>query len=389
MNRRTLLSGAAAVSLSRPVFSSTAGENPFRVGVIGHTGRGNYGHGLDKVWLRLPETRIVAVADADTGGLEKARQRLKVEKGFSDYREMLDKERPEIVAVCPRHPDQHAAMILEAIAAGAAGIYVEKPFVRTLVEVDQIREAAAKTGVKIAVAHRNRYHPTLGTIDRILQNDGDRKIGKLLEIRGRGKGDQRGGDEDLWVLGTHVLNLFSYFGGKPLEGSASLYHRGEKVAKHHIHEGKEALGPLAADEIHARFRMERGFTAFWDSVANDGTKNHGFGLHLVGSEGAVAIKCDGKPLAHFRNGNPFDPANRSTWEPIGPEDPGQVADVHNHVTACRDLIEAIRQDRQPLCDLEEGALTVEMVMAVFASHFQGGGGVAIPLGERNHPLDLG
>ena len=58
-----------------------------------------------------------------------------------------------------------------------------------------------------------------------------------------------------------------------------------------------------------------------------------------GSEGAVAIKCDGKPLAHFRNGNPFDPANRSTWEPIGPEDPGQVADVHNHVTACRDLID--------------------------------------------------
>lgn len=389
MNRRSLLSGAAASTLSGPLFSSTEGANPVRVGVIGHTGRGNYGHGLDKVWLRLPETRIVAVADADVEGLRKARQRLQVERGYSDYREMLEKERPEVVAVCPRHPDQHAAMILEAVAAGASGIYVEKPFVRSLLEVDQIREAAGRTGVKISVAHRNRYHPTLEIVDRILQNGGDRRIGKLLEIRGRGKGDQRGGDEDLWVLGTHVLNLFSYFGGKALDASASLYHRGEKVAKHHIHDGKEALGPLAADEVHARFRMERGITAFWDSVANDGTNNHGFGLHLVGSEGVVAIKCDGKPLAHFRRGNPFDPANRSVWEPIGPEDPGEVADVHNHVTPCRDLLDAIRQDRQPLCDLEEGALTVEMVMAVFASHFQGGASVSIPLAKRKHPLDLG
>lgn len=389
MNRRTLLSGAAAASLSQPLFPSQEAQTPVKVGVIGHTGRGNYGHGLDKVWLRLPETRIVAVADPDKEGLKKATQRLKVEKGYSDYRELLVEERPEVVAVCPRHPDQHAAMILAAISSGAAGIYVEKPFVGALSEVDQIRQAASKTGVKIAVAHRNRYHPTLKTVDDILQNNGERKIGKLLEIRGRGKGDHRGGDEDLWVLGTHVLNLFSYFGGKALDASASMYHRGEKVAGHHIHPGKEALGPLAADEVHVRFRMARGITAFWDSVANDGTKNHGFGLHLVGSEGVVAIKCDGKPLAHYRAGNPLDPANRSTWEPIGPEDNDQVADVHNHVIPCRDLLEAIQQDRQPLCDLEEGAMTVEMVMAVFASHFQEGARVSIPLVERKHPLDLG
>ena len=32
-------------------------------------------------------------------------------------------------------------------------------------------------------------------------------------MRGRGKGDRRGGAEDLWVLGSHVLNLMTYFGG--------------------------------------------------------------------------------------------------------------------------------------------------------------------------------
>ena len=41
------------------------------MGVIGHTGRGNYGHGLDVVWNLLDETSIGAVADANEGGLAK------------------------------------------------------------------------------------------------------------------------------------------------------------------------------------------------------------------------------------------------------------------------------------------------------------------------------
>ena len=31
--------------------------NEYRVGVIGSTGRGNYGHGLDTVWRELPKTK--------------------------------------------------------------------------------------------------------------------------------------------------------------------------------------------------------------------------------------------------------------------------------------------------------------------------------------------
>ena len=40
----------------------------YRIGVIGETGRGNYGHGLDKVWLALPDCEIVAVADSNEPG---------------------------------------------------------------------------------------------------------------------------------------------------------------------------------------------------------------------------------------------------------------------------------------------------------------------------------
>ena len=41
----------------------------YRAGVIGHTGRGNYGHSLDTVYLGMEEIELVAVADADADGL--------------------------------------------------------------------------------------------------------------------------------------------------------------------------------------------------------------------------------------------------------------------------------------------------------------------------------
>jgi hypothetical protein len=50
-------------------------QSRFRIGVIGHTGRGNYGHGLDTVWLEMPDSEIVAVADADPTGLAAAQKR--------------------------------------------------------------------------------------------------------------------------------------------------------------------------------------------------------------------------------------------------------------------------------------------------------------------------
>ena len=81
MNRRTVLR-AGSVALSSGI--SFADEKTYRVGVIGHTGRGNFGHGLDKVWLKIPATEIVAVADADQNGLSRAQKALKVESRVPD-----------------------------------------------------------------------------------------------------------------------------------------------------------------------------------------------------------------------------------------------------------------------------------------------------------------
>ncbi len=390
MDRREFLATSSlAMTGSGPSFSNE--KNRLRVAVIGHTGRGNYGHGIDTVWLRVPATEIVAVADENLTGLTQAKLRLKVEKGFTDYRKMLTDTKPDLVAICPRQPDQHHDMCLAAIEAGARGIYVEKPFCRTPAEADDIIAACKKQNAKLAVAHRNRYHPTLKTIDQYIASG---SLGKVLEIRGRGKGDHRGGAEDLWVLGSHVLNLVNYFGGKPISCSAVLRQNGKHVTKADVKQGNEALGLLAGNEVHARYEMERGVIAYFDSIANDGTRNAGFGLQIIGSEGIIDMSCDIQPLAYLVPGNPFHPTSKPRpWIPITSAGIGKPEPLINlnetiehHVGPVCDLIEAMQKDRQPLCNMYEGATTVEMICATFASHRQNCAAVAFPLKERGNAL---
>ena len=156
MHRRTLLTALAAAPLT-----TFAAETKLRVAIIGHTGRGNYGHGLDTMWKAIPTTEIVAIADADAKGLEGELKKIGTGKGFADYHAMLAEVKPDIVAIGPRHIDQHRDMMRAAIQNGAKGIYIEKPFVRSLAEADEVIAAAEKSGTKIAIAHRNRYHPAL------------------------------------------------------------------------------------------------------------------------------------------------------------------------------------------------------------------------------------
>ncbi|MFN9896031.1 MAG: Gfo/Idh/MocA family oxidoreductase, partial [Acidobacteriota bacterium] len=128
MRRRTLLSSALA-----PLAMSAAPRRRYRAAVIGHTGRGNYGHGLDTVWQAFDFVDTVAVADPDEPGLAKAVVRTGAQRGYRDYREMLAKEKPDLVSIGPRHLDQRVPMV-EAAAAAGAHIYMEKAFAANLAD---------------------------------------------------------------------------------------------------------------------------------------------------------------------------------------------------------------------------------------------------------------
>lgn len=361
----------------------------YRVGIIGRTGKGDYGHGLDTVWKEVPEVEVVALADEDEAGRAKAVERTGAQASFADYREMLDKAKPQIVAIGPRWVDQHFELIMACVERGCH-VYMEKPFCRTLTEADQIVTAVERKHVKLALAHQTHYSPMLPAVKKMIAED---KLGQILEIRARGKEDQRGGTEDLWVLGSHVLDLMRFFGGDPTSCYATITRKdGQLATKADVVAGNEGLGPLAGDGVNAMFSLPNGVTGYFGSHRARGGGKSRFGIQIYGSKGVVEILTGYLPSVKFLPDPAWSPARSGVaWETVssnGVAKPESLKDGGLHggnVAAVKDLIHCIETDGTPQCSVYEGRAIVEMIMSIFESH-RVKGPVALPLKGRDHPL---
>jgi predicted dehydrogenase len=359
-----------------------------RVGVIGRTGKGAYGHGIDTVWEEVPETEVVAVADENDAGRRDAQMRLKAPNAYADYRQMLAKEQLQIVAIGPRWIDQHRDMAIAAAEHGCH-VYMEKPFMPTPAQSDEVIRAFEMRHTKLAIAHQTHYSPTALMARRIIEEG---QIGDLLELRGRGKEDQRGGGEDLWVLGSHILDLMRFFAGDAIDCFATVSANGKPITAADVAEGNEGLGPLAGDAVHARYTFGKGVIGTFDSVRGKGGNPSRFGLQIYGSKGVIEI-CTGYPAPCWllKDASWSPGRSNANWQQITSAGVGQPETIKNgglnagNVAAVRDLLEAIKTDRQPACSMYDGRAIGEMILAVFASH-RAGKPVALPLTDRGNPL---
>ncbi|HLJ12060.1 MAG TPA: Gfo/Idh/MocA family oxidoreductase [Planctomycetaceae bacterium] len=361
-----------------------------RVAIIGSTGRGDYGHGLDIAWKEIPRAEIVAVADENETGRAAAARRTGAKAAYADFREMLDKERPAIVSICQRWVDRHHEMALSCVERGIH-VFMEKPFCRTLMEADEIVRACESTHAKLAIAHQTRYCPVLPVVQRMIEEG---KLGTILELRARGKEDHRGGAEDLWVLGSHLLNMMQFFAGSPLSCYASITNKGVPITRADVFEGNEGLGPLAGDAITALYQFPDAVTGFFGSRRSQEGKPSRFGLWIMGSKGIVEYLTGYLPAVHFLADPAWSPARSGAkWETvtsagIGKPEPLASAGISaGNVAAINDLIDAIEMNRQPKCSVYEARATIEMIMAVFESQ-RLQRSVRLPLENRRHPLTM-
>jgi predicted dehydrogenase len=360
----------------------------FRVAVIGRTGRGDYGHGIDLVWRRIDQVEVVAVADDDPQGRKEAAQRLQAPRTYADYRQMLDETRPDIVAVCPRWIDQHHAMVLAAVERGMH-VFMEKPFCRTLAEADEIIHQADMRHALIAVAHQTHYSPKIPVVKKLIA---DGALGRVLEFRGRGKEDHRGGGEDLWVLGSHILDLIRVFGGDAQWCFATVTSEGRPIRRSDVREGNEGIGPLAGDAVQAQYGMPGETTAFFGSRRDAAGAPSRFGLQIFGSAGILEIGTGYLPSVKLLEDSSWSPARSGkSWVDVssagvGIKEPitsGELLDGNER--AVRDLLEAIPERRQPLMNAREARATTEMIVACFESAVTGAR-TSLPLTRRDSPL---
>ena len=113
---------------------------------------------------QLTKIRIVGICDTDSsrldghGGIS----------GFTLVEEMLNKTQPHILIVAT--PTQTHRQI--AIAAIERGIhtFVEKPIVTSMVDMDELLNAAKKSSVRIIAGHIERYNPVSIKIRSVLRN---------------------------------------------------------------------------------------------------------------------------------------------------------------------------------------------------------------------------
>ena len=381
MTRRKLLVTSASGALALAA-ADYVPKRKYRAAVIGHTGQGNYGHDWHTAWHGIANVEVTALADANEAGRQKAIQQVGRAgvKGYADYREMIAREKPDIVNICPRTLDERLAMVTAAAEAGAH-ILMEKPFARNLREADAIEALVNKHKIKLQLGHSARGMSVTAGARDLLRNG---KLGVLEEIRARGKEDRRAGGEDLIVLGTHCFDLMRYFtGANPEWVFAHATEKGRELTSAMMHPAGEAVGQIGGDNISAMFGFPNGVHAYFGSQKNDVLTGSRFGVSLNGSRGFVFVPLNAVPSdePYHLDSPAWVPEKGEPWVRI-PYAEGKPSDRHfaNKVMAL-DLLEAIETGREPVCSAQDGRWTIEMVAGIYASHFSGAR-TRFPLSKR-------
>lgn len=363
----------------------------YRVGIIGATGQGNYGHSVDMAFTKLEQIEIVAVADDNTAGREAAQKRLAAPKAYADYQQMLAAENLDIVAICPRWINQHHAMLLAAAEAGCH-VYMEKPFCRDLTESDEVVKLFSMKHLQLGIAHISQYSPVLEVVKKVIEAG---EIGDILEIRGRGKEDQRGGAEDLWVLGSHVFGIMrSIAGGQPESCQATVLQGTVPMTRNELFKGAEGIGPLAGNHIEAKFNFADEISGYFASKRGAGGQPSRFGLQIFGSKGVIEMTSGYLAPAYILRDSSWSPGRSGkNWEVITSNGIGNAETrtdgsyAGGHVAAINNLIDCIETHRATRCSVEDCRDIIEMIAAIFESHRQGKA-VALPLESRLNPLSI-
>jgi inositol 2-dehydrogenase len=106
---------------------------------------------------RVPEARLVAIADVNGARAKQVADELEIDRSFSSLEEMLLLKEVESVLIAT--PDKfHAPAVIAAAAAGK-DILCEKPLALTLADAQAALSAVKRAGVRLQLGFMRRYDP--------------------------------------------------------------------------------------------------------------------------------------------------------------------------------------------------------------------------------------
>jgi predicted dehydrogenase len=249
-----------------------------------------------EAWNRIPEVKITAMCNRNSERARAIQDEFGVGRHYVDYREMLEKERPDFVDVITP-PESHVEMCR---FAGQLGIDVicQKPLAPTFEDAHGIVANAKEAGIRFMVHENFRFQPWHREIKRLLDNG---TIGPKLHSLGfrMRMGDGWGADAYLdrqpyfrtmprlliFETGVHFIDTFRYLGGEVDGLYANLRKLNSVIA------GEDAGVVI--------FEFASGAVGVWDAnrfnECNDPDPRFTFGEFLVeGNEGSIRLYLDGR-----------------------------------------------------------------------------------------------
>ena len=358
----------------------------YRVGLLGV---GPRGLSQARAYMLHPRTELVALSDIDTKRLATAAAEFGLERTYTEYREMLDRENLDVINI-PTRTNLHAPLTLGVLEHRAPKVVVlEKPMATRLVDADQMIERAEATGARLAVHHQNRTSPSFQVAERLI-NAGE--IGPLTSIKIRGKGYY--GGYDLLNIETHVLNATRRFAGEVHSVMAMCQTGGRPTRVDDIVEGPNGFGLIAGEDISAMYAFANGLNVFAEvhhrSVPSDGWIH----IKIYGEEGAICL---------FNARELFVRHQRDAVVGDVPWEKHELADTDRYLHGydyygefpgvqdaddfwmVEETVRMLDEDREHECDGHEGRAVMEMMEGTWQSHFAGRR-VEFPLTQREHPL---
>lgn len=161
----------------------------------------------------LKDAVVVANSDLDEGRAVRAARPFGIERSYTDYRQMLEREKPDGVVICV-NADFHARTAIELLDAGYH-VYTEKPPALDLAQCRAMLAAQRRSGKVCMAAFKKRFAPAYMKARAVI-NSGDFGPPNLLTIT-RTSGKWGEGEDSvnqyLRENSIHVVDLAAYLFG--------------------------------------------------------------------------------------------------------------------------------------------------------------------------------
>ncbi|MHC4175332.1 MAG: Gfo/Idh/MocA family protein [Planctomycetota bacterium] len=259
-------------------------------------GAGYFSHFQYEAWQRIPEVTVTAFCNRNTDRAKQITDKYGITRHYTDYREMLEKEKPDFVDIITP-PPTHLEMCKAAADLGI-NVICQKPLAPTFKEACQIVDYTNKAGIRFMVHENWRFQPWYREIRKLLDDGAVGDKIHCLYFRSR-MGDGWGQDAYLdrqpyfrdyprllvYENGVHFIDTYRYLAGQVKRVYAVL----------------KKLNPVIAGEDYALvvFEFEFGATGVWDAnrynESNYDNPRYTFGEFLVDcSGGSIRLYNDGR-----------------------------------------------------------------------------------------------